>query len=66
MPPPLAAAVRNLANAFEHRYHGPGRWPERAIEAQVEEVAPRAIRPAHLTGAALAAARAACGIRVPA
>jgi hypothetical protein len=66
MPPRLADAVRHLANAFEHRYHGPGRWPELTRDAQVDAVAPRAIKPQHLAGAALAAARAAARVGVPA
>jgi hypothetical protein len=40
MPAPIAAAVRRLANAFESGYHGPGRWPERDVDAQKEAADP--------------------------
>ena len=65
MPPALAAAVRSLANAFEPQ-RGPWRWPEHSVEEQQTAVAPPKVRPAFLAGAALAAARAAAGIRVTA
>jgi hypothetical protein len=66
MPAPIAAAVRRLANAFEHRYHGPGRWPELTVEAQKAELESPRIKAAPLSAAHLAAARAAAGIRITA
>jgi hypothetical protein len=57
----MAAAVRNLANAFESKYHGSGRWPERDVDAQQAAVAPPKIRAACLSGDYLAAMRRRAG-----